>query len=152
MVIQNAKLMSNSGQPYFAKSWNRRLVNGISSWLVPDAMGVKGILRHVGEERFRQLLAVQRADIMAQNPLYINRLDELDRIESVFLRVLEEGQCFCLKDLKINGSDLKDMGFEGRQIGKSLGLILDMVIEGSVDNKREMLMKTAGRILEEGLV
>lgn len=130
----------------------RELVLYHATHITPDAMGVKGILRHVGEERFRQLLAVQRADIMAQNPLYINRLDELDRIESVFLRVLEEGQCFCLKDLKINGSDLKDMGFEGRQIGKSLDLILDMVIEGSVDNERKMLMKTAGRILEEGLV
>ncbi len=129
-----------------------KLVLYHATHITPDATGIKKVLRYVGEERFRQLLTVQRADIMAQNPLYINRLDELDQIESVFFRVLEEGQCFCLKGLEIDGSDLKDMGFEGRQIGKSLDLILDMVIEGSVDNDREMLMKTAGRILEEGIV
>ena len=45
-----------------------------------------------------------------------------------------------LKQLAINGSDLIQQGFYGKEIGTALSLLLQMVIEEKIKNNRQELL------------
>lgn len=67
---------------------------------------VKRWLNKIGEEQFRRLLNVRRADIKAQ--AYTeqeSRLQKIDNIEYILEEVLQKDECFSLKDLAVNGKE-----------------------------------------------
>jgi tRNA nucleotidyltransferase (CCA-adding enzyme) len=58
--------------------------------------------------------------------------------------VLSEEQCFSMKDLKVNGKDLLNIGYkEGRQLGAALRGLLDCVIANEVENDKDKLLVLA---------
>jgi tRNA nucleotidyltransferase (CCA-adding enzyme) len=109
---------------------------------------VRKVLNRAGD-LFRKLVDVKIADMMAQSKLAIRiKKNSLFNVMSVYEKVLEEEQCFKLKDLAINGDDLIDVGYVGgrwfgKEIGITLNLLLDMVIDGCVYNDKEELLKIA---------
>ena len=105
---------------------------------------VKRWLNILGEEQFRRLLKVKKADNKAQNlELSSDRIKELTEIELILNEVLKDNECFTLKDLAINGNDLIEIGFHpGKELGKVLKDLLQLVIDGT-DNKRETLLTLA---------
>ncbi len=107
-------------------------------------------LNKIGEEQFRRLLEVRKADIKAQNPMYEKeRLDKIDKIEEILNEVLSEEQCFSMKDLAINGKDLIALGFKsGKELGNVLNQLLQMVIDGDTENDKEKLIELAKERLE----
>ena len=111
----------------------------------PRRKHIKRWLSRIGEERFRQLLAVKRADAMAQSEKYRQeKLDTLDEILRVFKEIIEQQQCFSLKDLGISGRDLIALGVtEGVMVGKILNQLLDLIINESIENEREQLLNSA---------
>lgn len=52
---------------------------------------------------------------------------------------------FCLKDLKINGSDVTNVGFKGEQVGEILQEILDVCLTENIKNDREELLSYLDR-------
>ena len=108
---------------------------------------VKRWLNKIGEQQFLRLLDVKEADIKAQNPLYsAERIDKIERIRKCLKEVLASEQCFKLKDLAINGNDLMEIGIpKGREVGNTLNWLLDMVINGEVENKKDELLNLARR-------
>ena len=104
---------------------------------------VKRWLNKIGEEQFRRLLNVRRADIKAQ--AYIeqdSRLQKIDNIENILEEVLQKDECFSLKDLAINGKDLIEIGYKpGKEIGNTLNCLLQLVIEGAYPNEKSELLK-----------
>ena len=65
-------------------------------------------------------------------------------------RILDESQCFSLKDLAVNGDDMIALGIErGPEIGEMLKALLDMVIEEKAANERSVLLEEAGRLRDE---
>ena len=58
----------------------------------------------------------------------------------LFEEIIEEKNCLSIKELKINGKDLMDMGVpQGKEIGEILSWLLDQVLEQPVLNERETL-------------
>lgn len=108
-------------------------------------LSVKRLLNKIGEEAFRDLIKIQKADILAQNPVYAKeRLLNLLSVESKLDLILEQNECFTLKDLKINGKDLIEIGFnKGQEIGETLTYLLDKVIQNPDLNDKEKLIKLA---------
>lgn len=108
-------------------------------------LSVKRMLNKIGEDLFRDLIKVQRADVLAQNPVYAEeRLLTLIDVESKMNLILAQNECFTLKDLKINGGDLINIGFnKGKEIGEILNYLLDIVIENSELNERHELIRLA---------
>ena len=101
---------------------------------------VRRKLNKLGEEGFFQLLALQRADTLSLAPAYRSRTQIADRAEEQARRILEEKQCFSLRDLAVNGRDLTALGYTGARVGAALSFLLDGVLEGSVSNRREDLL------------
>lgn len=55
--------------------------------------------------------------------------------------IIASRQCFSMKDLAINGSDVMNDGIpEGRMVGSALNAALDAVIAGAVDNQKDILL------------
>lgn len=84
-----------------------------------------------------------RADILGQNPAYFVETNFVDQIENRCKELLEEETCLSIKDLAVDGSDLILLGFEGKEIGNMLSLLLDNVIEEELLNDHDMLIDFA---------
>ena len=102
---------------------------------------VKKWLNKIGEEQVRRLLDLKEADNKAQNLERSNcRIKELQEIRALIDNVLQEQECFSLKDLAINGNDIIQLGIpEGVEVGRVLRSLLDKVINNELVNETEML-------------
>jgi tRNA nucleotidyltransferase (CCA-adding enzyme) len=67
--------------------------------------------------------------------------DPLELVEKMARQLLVEQACLSLKDLAINGRDCMDAGLHGKEIGTTLNRLLELVAEGTVENKREILIQ-----------
>ena len=116
----------------------------------PTAPAVRRMLRKLGAEGFRDLLALKRADNLAQNPAYQDRLKTYDALEALAEQILAENQAFRLKDLAINGEDLLALGMApGPEMGALLNRLLDEVVSDRLPNERETLLAAAGDALSK---
>ena len=100
---------------------------------------VKRWLNKIGEKQFRRLLEIRKADIKGQKPDYEeSRIEKVCNIESIFEEILSEKSCFSLKDLAVNGNDVKEVMKlkEGKDIGYWLNEILKRVIDGELENNK----------------
>lgn len=106
-------------------------------------------LDRLGEKQFRRLLEVRRCDVSGQNPACLaERLARIDRLEALLDEAAEQTGQFHIKDLDINGSDLIQIGYTpGSPIGNALSRLADQVVEGVMENKRDVLLREAGRWL-----
>ena len=114
----------------------------------PDAVQIKQLLGTLGVDTVRRLYKVQRADILAQSMYQREeKLANLAAVEEETERILSSGECFNLRMLNINGSDLLHIGItSGEQIGKTLEALLNMVINGELNNDKPSLIAAAKAI------
>ena len=113
-----------------------------------EAPTVRRALRRLGEDGLRDLLALKRADNLAQNPAYWDRLETYDQIEALAAQIIAENQAFHLRDLAVNGNDLLALGFPpGPEMGQLLNRLLDEVINDRLPNEREALLAAAKKEL-----
>lgn len=114
----------------------------------PKMMQVRKAINKIGVNLFESYLKVQKADILAQNPIYHKEyLAKLEEIYNCYQKVIQERQCTTLKELNINGKDLTDMGIkQGKVIGKILNQLLEFVIEEPERNDRDWLLDMAKKL------
>ena len=127
----------------------RELVARHDRQIVPAEKSVAHCLNTMGEEMFRQLLKVKRADNLAQHPTYRGRQKEIDRLEEILESVLAEKPCFTLQQLAVDGRDMMALGLQGRAVGEMLRWLLEQVLDGTLDNDREVLLLSAQKRREE---
>ncbi len=83
---------------------------------------------------------VSRADMIAQNPEMGGRFSACDNYMELLKKVEEEDSCLKISDLAVNGNDLISLGYHGKEIGKTLELLLEKVLKNETENTREALM------------
>ncbi len=109
----------------------------------PTKIFIKKRLNRMGKDAFFDLIAIKRADNLAQNLQKVD-LTTIDKIEQIAKQIIEEESCFSLKDLAVNGKDLTDIGFEkGKKIGEILEYLLNEVIEERTINDKQTLINIA---------
>lgn len=109
--------------------------------------GVRRAVNRIGEDLFPYYLKVQRADILAQAiETQEEKLAAVERVEYLFDKILEEEDCFTLKQLAVGGRDLIAAGIPaGPGLGDVLEHLLELVIEEPERNDRQWLMEEAER-------
>lgn len=120
-----------------------RLVRFHDMPLTADRRLVKRLLSKHGEEAARQLIELHRADTWGQSAVCKPRLAVFDAMDAIVEELLREAACFSLKDLAVNGTDMLDLGFRGREIGAVLQKCLDAVLDERAANDREELLSFA---------
>lgn len=104
---------------------------------------IKRWLNKIGEEQFRRLLLVRKADILGQNAVTEeSRIEKIINIERLLEDLLSEQPCFSLKDLAVDGNDVKKamMLNEGKDIGYWLNKLLNLVMDEELINTRDDLI------------
>lgn len=116
--------------------------------LSPDKKQLRHRLSEWGEERLRLLLALQKADF-ASKGVAEDEPNLFPVIEAALAEVIAEDSCLTVKQLAINGYDLISLGVaQGPHIGKCMNMLLGMVLDESVPNEREALLRAAREYLE----
>lgn len=113
---------------------------------------VRRWLNKIGPEMFKKLIEVRFADMYAHAD--INRDERVDKYFAILKiadDIVDEQQCFTLKDLAINGYVVMDhLGVPGGpMVGKVLSHLLDKVLDGEIENDLDVLMTEAKRYLEK---
>jgi len=111
----------------------------------PSPKHIKRWLNKIGEEKLRQLIDIIKADSLAKSEY--RREAQLLQLEEVLLvldEIIEEQQCFSLKDLAVDGRDLIAIGItEGTEIGTTLKKLLELVINEDIENEKDALLRRA---------
>lgn len=116
----------------------------------PSVKAVRRWLNKIGPEMFSKLIEVRFADMYAHAD--VNRDERVDKYFSVLKitdDIVDEQQCFSIKDLAINGYVIMELGVEsGPMIGKILSHLLDKVLDGEIENDCDELVDESKRYLE----
>lgn len=104
---------------------------------------VRRAMNRVGEELFPYYLLVQRADIEGQSEYQkAKKIEDLEQIERLYHKIVEQNQCVSLKGLAVTGRDLIEAGIEpGPQVGEMLDRLLKEVIDDPGKNEKKVLLK-----------
>ena len=150
----NCFTVDEKGQGHFyghpAESALRETVVTLVAWhdrnIPRTRPAIAHALRDLGERDLRRLMALKRADNLAQAPAFRAMQGEIDRAEAILDELLSEGTCVSLKQLAVNGGDLTALGLSGPAVGETLEALLTAVMDGALPNDREALLTAAREI------
>jgi len=93
-----------------------------------------------------KLFILQRADILAHSNSGRDRMEILDNTIAFRQELINEGACVRISDLAVDGNDIMALGtVKKEEIGKILKFLLDAVIDGKVNNFRDLLLNYVGK-------
>ena len=137
------------------RKWVTRLIrerNVPATEALPDAEVRRWLVR-VGTDLYRDLCSVARADVLARHVDSVEngrssreqKLAALARFEARATEILAANPPLSISALAIDGKALMaDAGFKpGREIGRALESLLDLVLEDPSQNTKERLLERA---------
>ena len=89
----------------------------------------------------KKLILFQRADNYGQAGIHKERIGKFDEMYKLVLEIEEENLAFNLHDLAVDGNDMMELGFKGKQIGENLNYLLEAVLNEKVDNNKDDLLE-----------
>lgn len=96
-------------------------------------------LNQFGERKLNMLISLKKAQ---NEHMATDKIQNIDEFEQIVQDVIDNGDCFKLSDLAVDGNDIIALGVEeGPEIGKILKYILDGVIQGRISNNMESIIK-----------
>lgn len=111
-----------------------KLISGMRISLKRDKVFIKRMLREYGEEDFIDLLDLRN--------VYFE--EKIEPFKSLLMRIKEEKLCFSLSQLSVNGNDLLEIGIQkGKSLGDLLDRLLEEVVEEKLSNSKEELLARA---------
>jgi len=118
--------------------------------LEPEKKTLRRQLSRLGWDTVRDILALQRADMGSKGTGKDHDFQQFDRIDALLEEIAREESCLTLRDLAVNGHDLVGLGFRGQEIGFVLNNLLEQVLEETLPNQREALLRSLERITPKG--
>lgn len=109
----------------------------------PTPKTVRRWLNKIGERQFSRLLDIRMADILAHKKgTQESRIERCNALRTLANEIIEQEQCFKIKDLMIDGHDVMEvLGVpEGKEVGLVLSEILKLVIDEELKNDRAVLI------------
>lgn len=95
-----------------------------------DKYTVKKVASQLGEETYELLLKLYKAE---------KRINS-EKAEEIYMDIIKNKECISIKDLKINGSRLKELGVtDGKKIGEALNEMLDYIHKNPQNNSEKQL-------------
>lgn len=111
----------------------------------------KNILKFLNKfsiEFLNDYLILRNADIKAQSDLSNDRLLILAKIKEISIDLINENICYKPAQLKINGSDLINLGVpQGKEVGNILLILISEVLDESLENDTNALTIRAKELI-----
>ncbi len=116
----------------------------VKEHMIREVPNVKRFINRVSVENLDKLFELQIADIRACAPPH--DISHILNTQKEVEKILTEKQPLTVKDLKIDGYDLIAMGMQpGKQMGKMLNDLLELVLDNPKLNERNTLLKYVRR-------
>ena len=80
---------------------------------------------------------------------YFDSSRTADKLRDVYAKMIEEKVPMSIKELAIDGNDLKALGFDGKAVGEVLKEIWDLALRGCVANQKDTLLDIAKRRIKK---
>jgi tRNA nucleotidyltransferase (CCA-adding enzyme) len=117
------------------------LIENHCATLNSDTINVRGLLNKFGANLLLELCALKIADDNAKAEFVKMDIFKHRLVIEKAQEIIGKGECFSLGSLAINGKDLIELGYRGKEIGIKLRVLLDKVITGQSENTKESLMR-----------
>lgn len=116
--------------------------------LTPELPALRRRLSLYGEDNIRALLSLQRADYAGKG--VIDSTPPFASVSTLIDSIIADNQCLHIRDLAVNGKDLIAVGFpESKLLGECLSDLLNCVLEETLPNERDALLRAATQYLHE---
>ena len=115
----------------------------------PERKPVKRLMNKLGPDTVRRLIELHKADTRGQSAICAGRIAEYDAVAAVLDEILSEKECFSLRNLAVNGTDMMALGLAGRNIGRALNACLTAVMEEKLPNERGALLEYVKQVKKE---
>lgn len=118
--------------------------------IYPGTRSVKRWLNKIGYEMLDKLINVKGADNGAHSEMaQISLPWRFWEVRKIAGDIMNEQQCFQIKDLAVSGYDILSLGVKpGPKVGEILNHLLNKVIEEEITNEYDALIKEAVRYLK----
>lgn len=115
-----------------------------------DKLSVRKAVNKIGIEHFQDYINVREADIKAQSSNFMkDKLYNINLVQKLFNEIIRDKEPLVLKDLKVNGKDLKGIGIvEGKKIKNTLDYLMERVLEEPELNEAKILLNLVGEMGE----
>ena len=111
---------------------------------------IKRMITDVGKEYIPYLIGITYCDLMGGGIPDVARLEvgKLTKLAIKMVSLVSEQTPSEQPSLCINGKDIADLGFKGKEIGQMLKILHDRVYTASLANNREDLLNFASRYIK----
>lgn len=118
--------------------------------IYPGRRSVKRWLNKIGYDLLDKLINIKCADNGAHSEMaQISLPGRFLEVRKIAGDIMNEQQCFQIKDLAVNGHDILALGAQpGPQVGRVLNYLLDQVLDEVLENNHDALIEEAKRYLK----
>lgn len=105
----------------------------------------KKMIINIGQDNFIDFLKLREADALAHRLIKSTQyiIDAPSIVKDRYVKIIMNNEPLLLKDLEIDGDDLKKLGLEGKQVGDCLKYLLEKAWAKPTINKKETLTNMA---------
>ncbi len=112
-----------------------------------DRPSTRKLMSIINPDVLKNLVSIKFMMELANGNLAVCKM--YDNIYDQIADTLRKKYCYTLKDLALNGNDLKAIGVQnGKDIGKYLNMALDLVLKDPSKNDRDILMEYINNSLQ----
>ncbi len=108
-----------------------------------NKIDIKYILNKIGDSRFEKILNLKNIYYSAN---YNKKSKYIKPCINILKDIINNKECYTIKDLKLNGNDLKELGYKGNEIGTNLNYLLEEVIKNPNLNSKKLLIEKLNKI------
>lgn len=108
-----------------------------------NKIDIKYILNKIGDSRFEKILNLKNIYYSAN---YNKKNKYIKPCINILKDIINNKECYTIKDLKLNGNDLKELGYKGNEIGTNLNYLLEEVIKNPNLNSKKLLIEKLNKI------
>lgn len=108
-----------------------------------NKIDIKYILNKIGYSRFEKILNLKNIYYSAN---YNKKSKYIKPCINILKDIINNKECYTIKDLKLNGNDLKELGYKGNEIGTNLNYLLEEVIKNPNLNSKKLLIEKLNKI------
>ena len=101
---------------------------------------IKRYMNRYGADMFFDMIKVHIADDKGKAPEFGGRIKLYEAAAETAKEIIARNDCFSLKQLAVNGNDIKSLGYSGADIGEKLKYLLELVTDGKCENSKNTLL------------
>ena len=114
------------------------LLENINENILQDKKNIKIYLNKIGKDNLYDLIYIKKIyyNYFGLKEMYRH----MENVENILNEIIDNDECYDIKSLKIDGNDLKNLGYKGPKVGEILNKLLYSVIENPLINEKHKLL------------